>query len=173
MKLKSFSKGLTLIETIIYAAIFALISILVINAILMMTESFNVFRVARNINNSSEVAMERMTREIRWADDINVAESVFGSNPGRLVLNTIDPATGLATTTEFFVLNGALMIREGASDAQPLTSYKTEVTNLIFKQIAGSSVSKAVKIELELQSGRGNFQKKEKFYNSVILRRSY
>ncbi|OGZ35133.1 MAG: hypothetical protein A3A94_00625 [Candidatus Portnoybacteria bacterium RIFCSPLOWO2_01_FULL_43_11] len=173
MKSKFFSKGFTLLETIIYAVIFALISILVINMILMMTKSFSAFRVTRNINNSSEVAMERLVREIRWADDINAAESVFDSHPGKLVLNTIDPVTDLATTIEFFVSNGALMVREGISDAQPLISSKTEVTNFVFRQIIGSSVSKAVKVELELQSGQGDFQKKEKFYNSAILRRSY
>lgn len=168
-----FLTGFTFVELLVYIGLFAVISVLVVNTILMTIKAFNVFRVSQNINSNAELAMERMTREIRLADEINDVLSVFNGHPGQLFLNTINPQTGATTTIEFFLATTTLMVREAAASAQILTSSKALITNLVFRKITNSDISKAVKIELEMRSGEGAFQKTEKFYNTAILRRSY
>ena len=167
--------GFSLVETLIYVAILAAVSIFIVNSILMITKSFNNYRAWRNVNAAGEAAMERMVREIKLADSINMGTSVFDSNPGHLALNTIDPDTEAATTIEFYVSGNALMIKEGVQSGAVLTPSSVELMNLIFREVATSTdtKSKAIRIEMEIRSGTGNYQKTARFYDTAILRRSY
>lgn len=170
--IKYSSKGLTFIEIIIYVAVLAVLSVLVVNIILVLTESFGRFKAANRLISSAEAALERIIREIRLANDLDISESIFNVSPGRLVLKTVDPLTEITVQKEFFLATTALMLQEDLLTPQPLTSSKVEATNLIFRLIE-TPPSKAIKIELELQSGAGRLKKTEKFYTTAILRRSY
>lgn len=174
MNKKGFTpSGFTLIEIIIYTAILALIFALVVNSLAVVIKAFNQGRLAIKINNSAEVAMDRMVREIRAAYDID-ANSELDSHPGRLILITdslIIP--GSTTTLEFYLDLGRIMVEEEGDFVEALTSSDLTVTNLIFRQITAPSMSKAVKIEMEIQGSSGNYQKTENFYNTAILRKSY
>ncbi|MBU3925874.1 type II secretion system GspH family protein [Patescibacteria group bacterium] len=166
-------QGMSLIEVIFYTAIIAIVFILVVNSLSIVIKAFNQGRVSIKINNSAETAMERMTREIRFAYDVDDS-SVLGSSPGHLVLNTYSTSSPEVTTLiEFYIDSGKLMIKEGDMTADQLTSSDLSVTNLIFREIIASSISKAVKIEMTLQGSSGNYQKIENFYNTAILRKSY
>ena len=162
-------------EMLIYAAILAVVSIFVVNSILMIVKSFNNYRTWRYVNASGEAAMERIVREIKLADSINAGTSVFDSNPGRLVLNTIDPDSESATTIEFYVSSSSLMVKEGGATGVTLTPSAVNLTNLIFREVATSTnaKSKAIRVEMEIRSGEGIYQKTAKFYDTAILRRSY
>lgn len=168
-------KGFSLMEMVIYTAILAVFSVLVISSLLGMMKSFNGYRVSRYINFAGSVAMERITREIRLANDVAVVESVFETHPGALKLNTIDPVSEIATTIEFFASSTQLMVKEGADTAVILTPMALELTNLVFREVATSTNlnSYAIKVEMELKGERGNYEKTTKFYNTVLLRRSY
>ena len=157
-------KGLSLIEMLIYVAILTAIFVFVVNSILITIKSFNGYRVTRYIAASAEAAMERMTREIRLANDINEA-SVFDGHPGHLILNSI----------EFFASSTQLMVKETSQNAEALTPAGVELINLVFREVATStnSTSKTIKVEMELKAGKGNYQKTAKFYNTVVLRGSY
>lgn len=170
----NFRRGFSLVETIIYVGILAAFSIFLINSILLIVKSFNNYKSWQRINAGAEVAMERMTREIKLADSIN-GLSVFDISPGRLVLNTINPDTEAATTIEFYVFGTSLMVKEGSQAGVSLTPSNTEIASLIFRVVAASTdlKSKAARIEFELRSSGARYQKTEKFYDTAILRRSY
>lgn len=159
---------MTLIEVIIYTAILAIIFILIVNSLSIVIKAFNQGRVAIKINNSAETAMERMTREIRFAYDIDASSTL-----DHLVLNTYVLGTENPTTAEFYLDSGKLMVKERVLPAGQLTSSDLTVTNLIFRQITASSTSKAIKIEMTIRGSSGNYQKTENFYNTAILRESY
>lgn len=163
-------RGYTLIEMIIYIAILALISALVINSLAIMIGSFGEARMLSKINSSAETAMERMSREIRSAYDVDQVASVLNSHPGDLTIN-IQPDP--LETARFYLESGMLKVSENGATGEPLTSSGLTVSNLIFRLITSGTVSKAVKIEMEIQGTRGNRQFSEKFYNTIILRGSY
>lgn len=165
-------RGLSLIETIVYITIFAIISVLAVNSLVMVMKSFNQGRLWSRICASAETATERMTREIRLAYDIDLGLSTLNFHPGHLFLNTYD-VSGAPTTIDFYLDNGILMVSEGGGAAVALTSSQVEVTNLVFRPISAPSTSKAIKIELEIRGTQGNYQKTERFYNTAILRGSY
>ena len=167
--------GFSLIETIIYTAILAVTTIFVVSSLLKTVSAFNSFRVSKKINASAIGALEKMTREIKSADQVDKINSVFDTNPSKLIINKTDPNTGAPAVIEFSVSNSRLTIKKDNDAPIALTSSGTEVINLIFRQVATSTNqrSEAIKIEMTIKSGYGNYQKTENFYDTIVLRGSY
>ncbi len=160
-------RGYTLIEAIIYISILAMLSVLFISLLFSMANSHTEFRLMRNITSSASLALERLSREIKQARNVDVG----GSTPGRLLLNTTDGG-GLATTVEFYLSAGTLMLRAGSAAPASTTARYVTVDNLIFRQI-NTTESSAVKIEMTLSASRGTVSRTEKFYTTAVLRGSY
>lgn len=162
--------GFTLVEMIIYIAFFAVLSVLAVEAIMVVMKSFYTLRLTQNINQSATTALERMSREIRNAYDIDTTGSIFNTNPGYLTLRTKD-AGGANTTVEFYVSNGQVGIKEGGIDKGSLMAKSTTVTGLVFRQITTSN-SKAIKIEMSLHDAQGLLTRDAVFYDTILLRGS-
>lgn len=161
-------KGFSLVEMIIYIAFFAVLSLVAMQATLTIMRSFYVIRLTQTINQSATVALERMSREIRNAYDVDDVASVFGVNPGSLTLRTED-ASGANTTIEFFVSNNQLRIREGGVDKGVLLAKNVTVTNLVFRDIT-TLHSRAVKIEMTLRNTRAGDTRDLVLYDTIVLR---
>ena len=136
-----------------------------------MSKSYLGIKVSQNINNSAVSMIERMSREIRWSDDVNLANSVFNSDSGVLVLNTINEL-GESVEKRFYIENGVLKIKEGLDEAKDLSVGNVQV-NRLFLILADSGVSKMIKIEMEIESSSKDKTKTETFYNSVVMREGY
>lgn len=156
-----FKKGYTLIELLVYLAILAVFSVFIVNSILIIMKNYNAYSVSRYVNFSATVAIERLTREIRGSSDVD-GSSVLGAHPGYLVLDAV----------EFFVSNNQLMIDKNGQGAVVLTPSNLEVTNLVFATSTNPN-SQVVKIEMTLTGRRGNYEKSENFYSTIVLRGSY
>lgn len=165
------SRGFTLVEMIIYIAFFAVLSILAVNATIMVMRSFYTLRLNQSVNQSATVALERLSREIRNAYDIDTAQSTLGSSPGRLTLNTKD-AVGANTTMEFY-MDGAsqLRLKDGGVDKGALVTKSVTLTNLVFRSISTTN-SKAIKVEMTLHDSRATTTQAVKFYDTIVLRGS-
>jgi len=166
-------KGFSLIEMIVYVAIVALIFIVVMQTVLIISTSWGNARAKRNVINHGGAALERMIREIRLADSVDVSGSTLGTNPGRLRLNTIvSPSDTSATTREFFLSASTTMMAEGVLPDTELTA-GVRVTNLTFYYIDNGDISEAVRVEMTVEDGVGRFEQSENFYGTAVLRRSY
>ena len=163
-------RGYTLIEAIIYIAILAVLAVTFISLLFTMTRAYVNFRLTRDIVSSSSLALERMIGEIRRAEAVNVS-SALNIPLGQLVLDTTDNS-GSATTMDFFLSNGVLMIKEGSGAAASTTSARVTVDNLVFRQI-NTPKSSAMKVEMTLSASRGEVTRTEKFYATAVLRGSY
>lgn len=161
------NQGFTIIEVLVYVAILGIVSVAIIASSMVVNSSFNKTRVTRNLLESGNNGMERITREIRQANSIDIASSTFGSNPGVLTLNGKDSG-GSARIVKFSVLSGSLNIYENNSLLDDLLNQNVTATNLIFRRIS-TGAGEAVKIELTLNNGTIS----EKFYDTVILRGGY
>lgn len=164
-------KGVSLVEILIYVAILTLFLILIVNMIRSFTDTYRKMRSAQNIELSAETAMERLTRATRDSSSIDTVNSTFDASPGILTLNTTDDE-GLAVTVQFLLVGQELHIKESGIDVGPLTPDSARVTNLVFRQIT-STQSKAVKIEMTIESGEGDSYASKPFYSTVVLRGSY
>ena len=170
------NRGFSILETVIYIAILAVILVVVINTTLLVSNAFGKARVNRNVATQGSAAFERLLREIRLADDVLEAESIFGVSPGRLKLSTIvSPDDEIATTREFFIdsQTSSLMIAEGVSPAIALTS-GIQVTDLVFYNISSSATtSQAVRAEMTIENTFKQSNISRNFYGTAVLRRSY
>lgn len=163
--------GFTLIEMIIYIAFFAILSVVAVNGTIVVMKSFYELRLTQSVNSSATVALERMSREIRNAYDIDLTQSTFGTSPGRLTLKTKD-SLGANTTMEFYVDgSNQLNLREGGVDKGQLVTKTVSLTNLVFRSITTTN-SKAIKIEMTLKDSRAASAQTVKLYDTIVLRGS-
>lgn len=163
-------EGYSIIEIIVYLAIFTALSILVLNSFIAILNSFNTTNMNRKLLESGSVIMERMSREIRQSQSIDVAHSSFGSNPGILQLN----GASTSENSKFAIVGQSLNLYEGTglSLMGNMLAQNVSVTNLIFRRISTTN-SEAVKIEMTLQYSRGQSTKTANFYDTIVLRGGY
>jgi type II secretory pathway pseudopilin PulG len=170
---KNKKNGFSLLEMVIYIAFVSVFSGLAIQSLMLASRNFADFQLTREVNSTATTAMERIIREIRTANDIDLANSVLGTSPGRLTLKTID-ASGVATTTEFYVdaTSGRIKIKEGGVDAGFLGSQKVNTDILVFDVITNAR-TKAVTVRLQLSAIHLPQEKIKTFYSTATLRGSY
>lgn len=165
------AQGFSLVEMVIYISIFALLAVVVINSFAVVIGSFNETRTNRDLLESGNSALERISREIRLAQSIDAAGSTFAVTPGILDLNSTDASNNPRTVT-FAVSNGALNLTQNGTLTGNLLNDNVDVTSLIFRQITTTEGS-AVKVEMVLEDQRGKARKSATFYDTVILRGNY
>lgn len=163
--------GFSLIEVVVYISLFSVISVMTMTALFSTMKSFTNLRISRDINSSSVVIMERMTRDIKSATSVDLVNSTFNANPGRLTLNTIN-ASGTPMVIEYFISNNALRVKEGGIDKGSLLSSQTSISGVLFQYInTGRSIG--VKIDLHVTASRGQVTDTDHFYNTIIMRGTY
>lgn len=139
--------GFTLLEFLIYIGI---VSVVLVAMVLMTTESILLGAKSDalvSLHYSARYALDRIGEEIRNATNINEADSVFGSNPGRLSLVTANPATN---PTIIDVSNDAVRITRGANSPTALASIPVRTTQLVFFNRSKTGTPGTVKIILQL-----------------------
>jgi hypothetical protein len=167
--------GYSFVEVIIYLAMLIILLTAIINGTLLLAQSYRSVKVVRDIESSAITSMDRMTREIHDASDINGTLTTYNTNPGSLELDTTD-TSGTAITLRFYALNGKVMMdKNGVTEGQ-LTESDVHVSSLIFRSITSSS-SVAIKIEMTLQgtstsNGTSSLITKN-FYDTAVVRGSY
>lgn len=171
LKKRNLVWGFSLIEIMVYLAIFTTLSILVINSFIVILSSFNTTNMNRKLLESGTISMERISREIRHAKNIDIMNSFLESNPGALQLNSTD-SSGNSMTIKFVNENSNLNLYKNDTLEGNLLGQNISVTNLTFNRIT-TMQSEAIKIEMTLQYSGGNNIKSENFYDTIVLRGGY
>ncbi len=170
------SRGFSLVEMVVYVSVLIFMLFILVEVVTSFVRSERLIRTSRDIDNSALVSLERIGREVRRANSINVASSTLLSSPGVLVLSGED-GEGNLRMVEFFLSNSSLRYKENGVDLGPLTSSSTRVTNLVFRRFAtstgsgqGTSISEGVRVELRLEGGTTTSYKTENFYSTALIR---
>jgi len=163
-----FSKrGFTIIELLIYTAILGFVFAFVIGGMLALNRAVVNGRGSRDLNTSAAVALERIVRETKDASSVDVANSILGVHPGKLVLNTSNAST-TGGTMEFYISDGQIMIKQGVSTVS-LTSASVQISDLVFHYISTTN-SMALRVELTVESSSSP---QRMFFDTAVLRESY
>lgn len=171
MKYKNKKSGFTLMEILIYVAIFAMLAGVVITSFTIVVGTFSNSQTNRDLQESGSTAMERMAREIRQASGVNVSNSVFGVTPGTLELDSTD-SSGTARTVKFVYENNAIDMYYGGVLQGNLLGQNIVPTSLFFRNITTTSGS-AIKIEMTIEDNRGKDHRTANYYDTIILRSAY
>ncbi len=162
-------KGFSLIEIIIYLAIFTMISLLVINSLLIVMSSFTTIQTNKILLEAGMNSMERVSRDIRQSDSIDLINSNLSG--GVLQLNTINDS-GLPATIKFSDENSKLDLYEDNILSGNLLGSNIFLDKLTFRRI-NTKESESVKIEMTIHNINSTISKKVNFYDKIILRGSY
>lgn len=169
------NQGHTLIELVLYVAIFVALSALVVGAVFVLSSVWGAARANRMLGRAGADAIERVTREVRFSRAIRTAESVFAVSPGALSLETFtDPASQATTTIRFSVSGTQLVVAEAGGPAVALTPSTVRVDSFTVWEVTPTARASTTRVELTLTAGAGtNFQKTATFSATAALRGSY
>ncbi len=169
---KQKKNGYSIIEIIVDLAIFVTLSVLVINSFIVVLASYNATRSNRDLLESGSTTMERISREIRQAKNVDVVNSTLNSSPGILQLNSTDSG-GTAMLMKFSIgTGGVLNVYKDGTLIGNLLGQNISATSLIFRRIVTTN-GEAVKIEMTLEDLASKTHKSENFFNTIILRGAY
>ena len=164
LKIKNWRGGYAILETVFYIALFVILTVAVVDALLLMTRSFKETSVYAELMQGGDV-MEKISREIRQAYGINSITSTS------LKLNTKDSA-GVNKTVEFSLSGSNIRFLENDSFIGNLNTQNISVSNIIFTQI-NTAKGVAVKVFLTVRSLHDSLNRDQDFYNTIVLRGSY
>jgi type II secretory pathway pseudopilin PulG len=157
---------MSIIELLVYAAVLSILTVAVIVSLLSLRTVFEDVRADRVVTDAATSALDRIARDIRDADSVNTLLSTLSATSSVLVLENG------ATTTTFYVQNGALTLEvEGASKGA-LTPNEVTVTNFAAVRYDGVG-SDAVRVTLDLAVTGRYASTTERFTTAAVLRGSY
>ena len=89
------SRGVSLIEAVLYITLLILIMSVIVQVLVSMGGVYKNIKLTRELESSGAIVMENMLREIRNASSVVVGSSVLGTNPGILKVSGIDEALNI------------------------------------------------------------------------------
>lgn len=146
-ELKNKNTGFTLIETLVYVAIFSIfVGSLVYFLNLMTTSRINNQRTLE-VNNQGNDAIRIITQSVRNADSIN--NPSVSSTSSSLELLTSNPTT---SPTIFSEIDGVLYITEGGGSPVALTNNKVAISNLVFSNLSLPGTPGSIQVRFTMAS---------------------
>lgn len=143
------SQGFSLVELIVYTAILSIVvSALTITGISLL-KAFNYMQASADVAETATVALERITREIRFAYNVDTGASTFLVSPGVLTLETTDES-GNPETVTVSLTGGQVFMTQNGGEPVPLTRSSVTITSLVFTHTVGTH-TQAVRIEMTAQ----------------------
>ncbi len=130
-------KGFSLLETILYIILMAMILSTLALFLLQLTSARAKTRVISDVLSGAHLIEQRLSEAVRHAQAINVATSVFGTDPGVLSLEMTD-ATRDPTVFSLSANDGQFQMSQDGGAATTLTPSNLQITNLVFTNLTGA-----------------------------------
>lgn len=165
------SRGITLIETILYIILLMIVTSVIVEMLIAIGGVYKNIKVTRELESSGTIVMESMLREIRNAAKVEIGSSILDTSPGVITLSGIDKDLN-PYTVSFRVSSGAVVISRNGGPASALTSSSGQINWLVFTRVSSAN-SEGVRIELKLVGSTGKGTRSESFYGFTTLRGSY
>ncbi|HUW71940.1 MAG TPA: type II secretion system protein [Candidatus Humimicrobiaceae bacterium] len=172
-KTKKTGAGFTLIETLVYIGILAIIVTVIFSFLVWSVRSSTKAKVMRETSDNARRAMEIMTYEIREARTVYTPTTTST----QLSLETLYylPTGEDITYIDFYICatGTQLCLKKEFQNPIALTSDNVEVSNLVFSRVVTGQIP-SVQIELKIDyknlSGRPEYQASVDLKSAVSLR---
>lgn len=158
--------GFTLVETIIYLAIMAI----VMTSFLYFGSAIFDYRhkvyAVQEVQANERMAINFLSQKIREAKDVNIGQSIFNTDPGVLSL-TMDDSNRNPTIISLNQDDGVLQITEGIFAPVAITSENVKIKNLVFTNLSSQSI-KNIKFNLTVEYSHGQ-NSKDSYSNDLEI----
>lgn len=164
------TKGFTLIELLVYIS-----GLLVLGTVLifMIIQFFSIYKeiiATIRSDRTGLLIVDRVTKEIRSANQINMLESQFNTVNGFLELDSVKENTKIKK--RFFVENGVAKFQKDNETPLELSSKDFTVSNFNLNLVS-TPVSEGIRFTIELQFTTRNATETKSYTGFAILRESY
>jgi len=173
MKIKNSNKknyGFALTELLIYIA-----GLLTLGAVLVLiiSQFYSLYReiiIVPRVDRTGVVLIDRFSREVRSANQVDLFESQFGFSQGVLDFDVINQ--GAIVNKKIYLENGIIKYKEGNSNPVSLSPKEIYVSNFNFDFVP-TPVSQAVRLTIEIQFKIKDQIETKTYTGFAILRESY
>ena len=141
--------GVTLIEAVIYIAVFSLVVGAVTTFLIDVIKLKNKTQAERVTYQEARYIMERVNNRIRLAPGIDTGNSVFNSDEGQLVLKSPEVPTNLTT---FYLQDGNVYEQIGENPVAIINSSDVTVTQFNFSQVVSSDSQSSIETRIVVAS---------------------
>ncbi len=159
--------GFSLIETIIYVAIFAIFVISMVSFYGTINSSRLKWQEGLEVNYQGTRAIRTITQTIRNAEIIDAP--VISSSDDSLTVVSVT-----SDVTTFHVSNGIIFITEDSKPPVALTNNKVNITNMAFSNYSKPNTPGNVRISFTMSSNHSSASLEEQysvdFYDSASIR---
>lgn len=138
----------TLIELILYIGILSFMVVALIQFNLHSLRTGEQNRMQQEIQQSGEFSLERILREIRAAEAVNIEESTFDSEEGRLSLSIMEESQN---PTLISLEEGQVMLQQGGESPIALTPDSITITQLQFTNLSVEGHTTTIHVEMEVE----------------------
>ena len=160
------SRGVTLIETLVYMAVFVVLSVGAVVALFNLADLYAQYLVRQSLHQSATMAMERILLEVRQADVLHESESQFLTDSGALELGQG------TTTTRIFLDNEQVRLQVDGVDRGPLHAEAVTIDTLRFYQYETNG-RRLIRMDIEMTASRGAFSQSLSVAGAATMRGSY
>ncbi len=164
MSTRNTNRGYTIIETVVYIGLFAMLSLAFTQTMIMIMKSYTQVEGNRDILDASHVVMERLAREIRGAASIDGSSVFHATNSDISVVNS-------GHTLRFRKNGTNLELYQDGTLSGTINPASVSVTSFSATRISGPN-GDAIKYAVTFQNTKGVIVAKT-FYNTVVLRGAY
>lgn len=165
--------GFTLMEILVYVALFSIVFLVLGALIFDLFSVRNQTRAARLTYQEARFILERINHRIRIAPGIDSGNSLFGQNPGKLILKSPVAATNL---TAIELSNGEVTERIGTGDPVSISSEDVLVESLVFELLTSSDLQSTLKTSITIafrDSGQSDLRSRTQLTSQASLRNDY
>lgn len=172
---KEKKQGITLLEIVIYVAIFGIIAVIISNFLIQVVRAYNIARAEREVISNGRLLLETVTKSIAEAQEIYSPTSVFANDTGQLALATksgVEPEHQ-TTYVDFWIDNGRLWMKKEGSSAIPLSGVSVRVSKFRLDRISQGLGRDAVKITMRVDYWNQSYSSTITINTTTALRGSY
>lgn len=157
---------MSLLELLIYMSVLLILTIAIVASTMSLSTVFARNKSARVLTDAAAIVAERLTRDIRDADSVNLLLSTLNATSSVLVLENG------ATTTTYSIVGGNIVIDVEGVALGALTPDEVLVNKFSAVRYAGTD-SEAVRVTMSLSVVGRYASTTEIFYSAGVLRGSY
>lgn len=150
LKLKA---GFTLLEAVIYVAFLGIISVVIINFMIQISNAYHVLQAEREVVSNARLVVERMEKSIAQAVEIYTPTSWFNTNSGQLSLiipSSSDP-NHQNIYMDFWLDNGRLWMKRDGQNAVPISASSVRIESFYLERITQRLYREAVKMTVQVK----------------------
>lgn len=165
-------KGFTLMELIVYIAIFAILMLVVSSFVLGLIKVNTKYQTKREVAENAMNIMKTLSYEIQQASSIYTPTSALGSSPGQLSLETTLnlPTDEKRTYIDFYLDSENLYLKREGVDPLKLNSANTKITNLVFEKFKPEAVKIQLTVAYKSPATKPEYQFSYFLVSAVLLR---